>query len=48
VPGFRIYFGQEGDALIILLGGGSKKSQATDIQTAQKLRMECKKDKTKR
>jgi len=34
-PGYRIYFGREGDALIILLGGGSKKAQAGDIQIAQ-------------
>lgn len=34
-PGYRIYFGQEGEALIILLGGGSKKTQAGDIRFAQ-------------
>jgi putative addiction module killer protein len=34
-PGYRIYFGQEGETLIILLGGGSKKSQAGDIRLAQ-------------
>ncbi|HZD50960.1 MAG TPA: type II toxin-antitoxin system RelE/ParE family toxin, partial [Silvibacterium sp.] len=36
-PGFRIYFGREGDMLVILLGGGSKKSQRKDIATAQRL-----------
>ncbi|HAK89568.1 MAG: addiction module protein [Nitrospirae bacterium GWC2_46_6] len=36
-PGYRIYFGQEGDYLIILLGGGSKKNQNKDIKTAQML-----------
>ena len=35
-PGYRIYLGQEGNVLIVLLGGGTKKSQATDIQLAQK------------
>jgi putative addiction module killer protein len=34
-PGYRIYFGQEGETLIILLGGGSKKTQAGDIRFAQ-------------
>ncbi len=34
-PGYRIYFGQDGDTLIILLGGGSKKGQSTDIERAQ-------------
>jgi putative addiction module killer protein len=34
-PGYRIYFGQEGETLIILLGGGSKKTQAGDIRIAQ-------------
>jgi len=24
-PGYRVYFGREGDDLVILLGGGSKK-----------------------
>jgi putative addiction module killer protein len=34
-PGYRIYFGRDGDTLIILLGGGTKKRQNNDIQTAQ-------------
>src|SRR5580658_5518401 len=33
-PGYRIYFGKDGDRLILLLGGGSKKRQQRDIQTA--------------
>jgi len=34
-PGYRIYFGQDNDVLIILLGGGTKKQQSKDIQTAK-------------
>ncbi len=33
-PGYRVYFCQQGDQLIILLAGGSKKTQSKDIQTA--------------
>ncbi len=34
-PGYRVYFGKDGDTLIILLGGGTKKRQQKDIETAQ-------------
>ena len=34
-PGYRIYIGQDGNVLIILLGGGTKKGQNADIQQAQ-------------
>lgn len=34
-PGYRIYLGQEGDTVIILLGGGTKKGQSADIRRAQ-------------
>ena len=33
-PGYRIYFGRDGDVLIILLGGGTKKRQQQDIDRA--------------
>lgn len=33
-PGYRIYFGRDGDLLVILLGGGSKRGQQNDIATA--------------
>lgn len=34
-PGYRVYFGKDGDTLIVLLGGGTKKRQSKDIATAQ-------------
>jgi len=33
-PGHRIYFGKDGERLILLLGGGSKKRPQQDIQNA--------------
>jgi putative addiction module killer protein len=33
-PGYRIYFGWDGKVLIILLGGGTKRRQQSDIQAA--------------
>lgn len=33
-PGYRTYFGKDGELLIILLGGGSKKRQQRDIEQA--------------
>jgi putative addiction module killer protein len=33
-PGYRIYFGREGERLVILLGGGTKKRRQEDIATA--------------
>jgi|SRR5579875_1431647 len=33
-PGYRIYLGREGDRLVILLGGGTKKRQQRDISDA--------------
>ena len=47
-PGYRIYFGQEGDEIVILLGGGSKKTQDKDIKTAQMLWLEYKTEKTRK
>jgi putative addiction module killer protein len=34
-PGYRVYFGRDGQALVILLTGGTKKRQQRDIETAQ-------------
>src|ERR1019366_9718736 len=33
--GYRVYFGRHGQAVVILLCGGSKKSQPSDIKTAK-------------
>jgi len=47
-PGYRVYFGQEGDELVILLGGGSKKTQQKDIRTACELWSEYKQTKARK
>jgi putative addiction module killer protein len=36
-PGYRVYFGRDGEALVILLTGGSKKRQQRDITNAIEL-----------
>jgi putative addiction module killer protein len=41
-PGYRVYFGKDGDALIILLGGGTKQRQQADIERAKTLWAEYK------
>jgi putative addiction module killer protein len=44
-PGYRIYYGRDGEALVILLGGGTKQRQYNDIAMAQDLWREYKKQK---
>ncbi len=34
-PGYRVYFGQDGETLVILLCGGTKTRQQTDIDRAK-------------
>ena len=34
-PGYRVYFGKDGEAVVILLGGGTKKRQDRDIASAE-------------
>lgn len=33
-PGYRVYFGQEGRGMVLLLCGGSKRTQSKDMVTA--------------
>lgn len=33
-PGYRVYFGKDGERLIVLVGGGTKKRQSKDIAIA--------------
>lgn len=44
-PGYRVYFGKDGDRLVILLAGGSKKRQQADIEAAHTLWTEYKRRK---
>lgn len=36
-PGYRVYFARRGAAVVILLVGGDKRTQTTDIKTAVRL-----------
>jgi putative addiction module killer protein len=35
-PGYRVYFGKDGDLIVILLGGSTKKEQQQSIAAAAK------------
>lgn len=41
-PGYRLYLGRDGEALIILLVGGTKRRQKADIEKAKALFAEYK------
>jgi len=45
-PGYRIYLARDGNALIILFGGGTKRRQQADIDRAKVLHAEYKSRKT--
>jgi len=36
-PGYRVYYKQHGQAVLFLLAGGDKRTQAKDIETALRL-----------
>jgi putative addiction module killer protein len=41
-PGYRVYFGWDGEEVVVLLAGGSKKRQQADIERAKELWREFK------
>ena len=43
--GYRVYFAQDGEQLVILLAGGTKRRQQEDIELARRLWSEYKKRK---
>jgi putative addiction module killer protein len=47
-PGYRVYFGRDGDKLVILLTGGTKKRQQRDIDAAHAYWQDYKQSKRRR
>lgn len=43
-PGYRVYFTQRGDMLVLLLCGGDKSTQSNDINTAHRIAVEWRND----
>lgn len=42
-PGYRVYFHQQGDTIVVLLCGGDKGTQRRDIDTAHRILSEWRK-----
>ena len=40
-PGYRVYYGEDGPRVVLLLCGGDKGTQRIDIRKAQELWAEC-------
>jgi putative addiction module killer protein len=45
-PGYRVYYGQRGNEVILLLCGGTKNEQSKDIEQAKALFEKWKKDRS--
>lgn len=45
-PGYRVYYGQRGNEVILLLCGGTKNGQSKDIEQAKALFEKWKKDRS--
>ncbi|WP_091917544.1 type II toxin-antitoxin system RelE/ParE family toxin [Mesorhizobium sp. YR577] len=43
-PGYRVYFQNRGETIVVLLCGGDKGTQETDIRTAKRLASEWSED----
>ena len=47
-PGYRVYFGEDGPVVILLLIGGDKSTQDKDIKTAKRYWQQYRKDRYER
>jgi putative addiction module killer protein len=45
-PGYRVYFGKDGETIVIVLAGGTKTRQSRDIETAHERWKDYKRRKT--
>jgi putative addiction module killer protein len=45
-PGYRIYLAKDGESLMVLFGGGTKRRQQADVDRAKALHVEYKARKT--